>query len=92
MACGACAKKRAAAMAQMTQQVLPLATNQENPDNPGPNPDVAVRGFTKKRYIGPRQRLQSVQESLSYGLRNPGEVLVILQIDAEAHPEWWEDV
>lgn len=83
MACGSCAKRRQAAMQNMSVNQLQASEVQYN------QPEHV---FVRKRYIGERQRLSSVNESLSYGIRNPGEVLVILEDDFNAHPEWWQDV
>ena len=91
MACGACAKKAAARQAAANKQVaLPAAVT---PVNPRPEPVVTSSGgFVSKRYVGPRQRVPSVLNNMSYGVRNPGEVLLIYEQDFVAHPEWWENV
>ena len=90
MACGACAKKAAARMAAQQMEALPASTPAAVTVEP-----VVIQplgNFVKKRYIGPSQRLTSVQPNLSYGMRNTGEVLVILEVDYQANLDWWEDV
>ena len=89
MACGACAKKAAARQAAANQQVALPASIIPVPSRPEPiqEPD----GLVRKRYIGPKQRIESYNSQFSYGVRNPGEVLLIFTQDAELHPEWWED-
>ncbi len=97
MACGACAKKAAAKMAatQLTAlpaSITPVVPRDDSNDGSVVAPTLPSSNFVKKRYIGPSQRLVSMQQNLSYGLRNTGEVLVILELDYQAKPELWEDV
>lgn len=94
MACGACAKKAAARAAAANQQVaLPATITPVQPIvNAEPRPEIDSNPLIQKRYIGPQQRLESANQMLTYGVRNPGEVLLIFQADYEAHPEWWADV
>jgi len=92
MACGACARKAAARKAsQGIQQVpLPASINQQPPVAPRPDDDTSE--YVTKRYIGPKQKVTSKSNLLSYGVRNYGEVLIILRSDAEDRPDLWEDV
>ena len=82
MACGSCAKKRAAKLANVQTTQVPTEPVVQ---------DTSME-FVRKRYIGPNQRLLSVNEQFSYGMRQTNEVLIIMKVDFEAHPEWWEDV
>ncbi len=93
MACGACAKKAAARQAAANQQMALPATITLVGNEPRPEAiQTDNASLVRKRYIGPKQKLESFNGQLSYGIRNPGEVLLIFAEDYEAHREWWEDV
>lgn len=92
MACGACAKKAAAKRMGNGEQPIPLPAAVTPTPPVAPRPVDTVSQFVTKRYIGPKQKVPSVSDLLSYGTRSPGEILLILASDVEAHPEWWENV
>lgn len=78
MACGPCARKAAARKAA-------LARSQEAIQ-------PLANGYVRKKYTGESANLLSVKDGMSYGYRNPGDILVILEEDYLANKEVWADV
>lgn len=77
MACGPCAKKAAARKAALVSQ-------QQKAIQP------LAEGYVRKKYTGKPGNILSVRDG-SYGFRNTGDVIVILEEDYLANKEVWAD-
>lgn len=78
MACAPCARKAAARRANALANKEPI--------------QPLVDGYVKKKYIGPSAMLSSQKNNMSYGYRNTGDILIILEEDYLASQGLWEDV
>ena len=77
MACGPCAKKAAARRAALLQRQEAI--------------QPLAEGYVRKKYTGESKNLMSVRDGMSYGFRNTGDVIVILEEDYLANKEVWAD-
>ncbi|TXI88543.1 MAG: hypothetical protein E6Q36_05305 [Chryseobacterium sp.] len=77
MACGPCAKKAAARKAALLKQQEMI--------------QPLASGYVRKKYTGEPTNLLSVKDGMSYGFRNTGDVLVILEEDYLANTKVWAD-